>query len=139
MRPLPPGSGGGVSDLIELRGLRVLGRCGVLPEEIARPQPLELDLDLSVDMAAAGASDDLTDTVDYGAVCAVVEATVRDGHVQLLEHLVTLVADAVLAIDARIAAVGVAVRKLRPPVPQHLASSGVHIYRTRGAGAGVSP
>lgn len=137
MTALPPAVGGGTSDLIELRGLRVLGRCGVLPEEVTRPQPLELDLDLSVDTAAAGASDDLTDTVDYGAVCAVVEATVTDGHVQLLEHLVALVADAVLAVDARIGAVDVSVRKLRPPVPQHLASSGVRIRRSRGAGAGA--
>jgi dihydroneopterin aldolase len=136
---LPAAAGGGATDLIELRGLRVLALCGVLPEEVARPQPLELDLDLSVDLSTAGASDDLTDTVDYGAVCAVVESTVTDGHVQLLEHLVALVADAVLAVDSRIGAVDVAVRKLRPPVPQHLASSGVRIHRTRGMGAGVRP
>lgn len=136
---LPHAAGAGATDLIELRGLRVLALCGVLPEEVARPQPLELDLDLSVDLAAAGASDDLTDTVDYGAVCAVVESTATDGHVQLLEHLVALVADAVLAVDSRITAVDVAVRKLRPPVPQHLASSGVRIRRSRGSGAGVRP
>lgn len=139
MTALPSAAGGGTSDRIELRGLRVLARCGVLPEEVARAQPLELDLDLSVDTVAAGASDDLTDTVDYGAVCAVVEATVTDDHVQLLEHLVALVADAVLAVDARITAVEVAARKLRPPVPQHLASSGVRIHRSRGPGAGVHP
>ena len=118
-------------DRIELRGLRVVGRCGVLPEEIERGQPLEVDLDVVTDMAAAGVSDDLADTVDYGAICAAVERAITDGHVQLLEFLAGKVADAVLAVDGRISAVEVAVRKLRPPVPQHLATSGVRVTRLR--------
>lgn len=118
-------------DRIELRGLRVVGRVGVLDLERAQAQPLEIDLDLTVDLAAAGDSDDLADTVDYGAVCAEVHATVREHHVDLLERLTARVADAVLALDHRIAAVDVTVRKLRPPVPHDLATSGVHIVRTR--------
>ncbi len=119
------------SDRIELRGLRVVGRVGVLDLERSQDQPLEIDLDLAVDLAPAGASDALTDTVDYGAVCARVVATVGERHVDLLEHLTARVADAVLALDGRIAAVDVTVRKLRPPVPHDLATSGVHIVRTR--------
>lgn len=129
----PPGRGGGIAgpahDRIELRGLRLVGRVGVLDHERAAGQPLEVDLDLSVDLTAAGGSDDLADTVDYGAVCTVVAATVGAGHVALLEHLASRVADAVLAQDDRVAAVEVAVRKLRPPVPLDLASSGVRIVR----------
>jgi 7,8-dihydroneopterin aldolase/epimerase/oxygenase len=120
-----------VPDRIELRGLRLVGRVGLLDHERAQPQPLEVDLDLSVDMSAAGASDDLADTVDYAAVCDTVAATVGERHVDLLEHLTTRVADAVLALDGRIASVDVAVRKLRPPVPHDLASSGVRIVRDR--------
>ena len=118
-------------DRIELRGLRALGRCGVLPEEVERPQPLEVDLDIVVDMAAAGASDDLADTVDYGAVCAAVESAITSGHVRLLEHLAGRLAGVVLGLDDRIVEVEVGVRKLRPPVPQHLATSGVRIRRSR--------
>ena len=118
-------------DRIELRGLRVVGRCGVLPEEVERGQPLEVDLDVVTDMAAARASDDLVDTVDYGAICAAVEQAIVDDHVRLLEFLAGKLADAVLAVDGRIVAVEVAVRKLRPPVPQHLATSGVRITRLR--------
>jgi dihydroneopterin aldolase len=118
-------------DRIELRGLRLTGRVGVLPIEVEQAQPLELDLDLAVDLGAAGQSDDLADTVDYGAVCAAVERTVAAGHVALLERLAALVADAVLAVDPRVSGVDVALRKLRPPVPQQLATSGVHIRRDR--------
>jgi dihydroneopterin aldolase len=121
----------GDADRIELRGLRLVGRVGVLDLERAQGQPLEIDLDLAVDLRAAGASDDLGDTVDYGAVCDRVLATVGERHVDLLEHLASRVAEAVLKHDDRITAVTVAVRKLRPPVPADLATSGVRIVRTR--------
>ena len=55
-------------DLIRLHGLRVVGTHGVLPEEKRRAQPFEVDLDLSVDLTAAGASDHLADTVDYAGM-----------------------------------------------------------------------
>jgi dihydroneopterin aldolase len=126
-----PAAASRAADRIELRGLRVLARVGVLPHEKEADQPLELDLDLVVDLRAAGASDALADTVDYGAVCDAAVAAVRAGHVELLERLAAAVADAVLAADDRIAAVELAVRKLRPPVPHHLASSGVRIVRAR--------
>jgi dihydroneopterin aldolase len=118
-------------DRIELRGLRVLARVGVLPIEREQDQPLEVDLDVVVDLASAGASDDLADTVHYGVVCDTVQRTVGEGHVALLERLAELVAQAVLGVDPRIVAVDLAVRKLRPPVPQELATSGVHVVRTR--------
>jgi dihydroneopterin aldolase len=51
--------------------------------------------------------------------------------VALLERLAELVAQAVLGVDPRIVAVDLAVRKLRPPVPHDLATSGVRVVRTR--------
>lgn len=118
-------------DRIELRGLRVLARIGVLPSERQQDQPLDIDVDLVVDLAAAGASDDLADTVDYGAVCEAVQAAAAQQHVDLLERLAEVVAEAVLAVDERVVAVDLAVRKLRPPVPHDLATSGVRVVRTR--------
>jgi 7,8-dihydroneopterin aldolase/epimerase/oxygenase len=122
---------GTATDRIELRGLRVLGRVGILPTERAQDQPLEIDLDLEVELAAAGVSDSLDDTVDYAGVCDAAVAAVRDGHVDLLERLATKVADAALGLDPRIASVDVALRKLRPPVAHHLASAGVRLVRSR--------
>jgi dihydroneopterin aldolase len=119
------------SDQIELQGLRLLALVGALPEERNRAQPLEVDLYLTVDLATAGASDALADTVDYGAVCAAVEGVVAIGWVRLLERLAERLAAAVLAVDERVDEVTVAVRKLRPPVPQDLATSGVRIARRR--------
>ena len=118
--------------IIELRGLRFDAICGVLPHERTTPQPLELDIDIEVDLGDAGQSDALADTVDYGVLCDVVETVIDEGHVQLLERLAQLIADRLTAVDPRITCVEVAVRKLRPPVPQDLATSGVRIRRARG-------
>ena len=50
-----------MSDRIELRGLRLMVRCGALPEERQRAQPFELDLDIHLDLAGPGASDELVE------------------------------------------------------------------------------
>ncbi len=113
--------------MIELRGLRVDAICGVLPHERTTTQPLEIDLDIAVDLTRAGVSDDLADTVDYGAITAAADRVASTLAPQLLEHLATQIADRVLALDDRIDAVTVAVRKLDPPVPERLATSGVRV------------
>ena len=117
-------------DVLELRGLRVMGVHGALAEEQSRAQPFEVDVDVEADLSVAGRSDDLDDTIDYGAVVASVERVVAAEHHQLLERLAERIAEEVLA-DERVTAVTVSIRKLRPPVPQDLATSGVRITRHR--------
>jgi dihydroneopterin aldolase len=118
-------------DVIELRGLHVSGIVGVLAHERTQPQPLDIDLDITLDLAPAGSSDELSDTVDYGAVCMVTEQIVTSTKFALLEALAERIAGTLLDTDARIDAVTVSVRKLRPPVAQQLATSGVRITRSR--------
>lgn len=122
-----------VHDVIELRGLRALGFCGALPEEQERRQPFEVDLDVVADLSLAGRTDVLDDTLDYGAIAAVVERVIVEERFVLLERLATRLTEVVLA-DARVESVTVTVRKLRPPVPQQLETSGVRLTRTRGTG-----
>ena len=118
------------SDRIEIRGLRVLGVHGVLPEEQGRSQPFQLDLDIELDMTMAAASDDVADTVDYGAAVEVARRVVETHSYALLETLASKVADTLLA-DSRISAVTVAVHKLRPPVAADLETAGVRLRRDR--------
>jgi dihydroneopterin aldolase len=117
-------------DQIELRGLVAMGYCGALPEEQEKVQPLEVDLDVALDLGVAGASDALDDTVDYGVLCAMVERIITTERFTLLERLATRIAEVALA-DERVGSVTVSVRKLEPPVPQQLATSGVRITRSR--------
>ncbi len=100
---------------IQIKGLRELGIHGVLPEEKQRPQPFEVDVELTVDISTAGETDGLDDTVDYSAVSEAVSRVVRNESYQLLERLSTRLAE-VCRVDERVTAVRVTVRKLHPPI-----------------------
>ena len=115
-------------DTIILSGIRALGAHGVLPEEQTRPQPFEVDIELSVDLSAAGRSDVLSDTIDYDALAGRVVQIVEAGGLSLLEALASRIAAACKA-DPRVTAVAVTVKKLRPPVPVHVDHVAVRIER----------
>jgi len=118
-------------DRIEIRDLRVVGVHGVLPEERERAQPFSLDIVAWIDTAAAQRSDALADTVDYGALAQSAAEVVTQRSYQLLEALAGRLADALLITDGRLEAVEVTVRKLRPPLPLDVASTGVRVLRAR--------
>jgi dihydroneopterin aldolase len=121
---------GPTGDRIQLRGLRVIGTHGVLPEEKSRAQPFELDLDLSVDLSLAASSDNLSDTVNYAEVAETATSIVAGGtSYELLEALAGAIAAATLASDLRITAVTVGLRKLQPPLAVDIATVGVRITR----------
>jgi dihydroneopterin aldolase len=115
-------------DTIILSGIRALGAHGVLPEEQGRPQPFEVDVELSVDMAPAGRSDVLSDTVDYDALTGKIVAIIEAGGLSLLEALASRIA-AICQADPRVTHVVVTVKKLRPPVPFHVDHVAVRVER----------
>lgn len=115
-------------DQVVLRGLRVLGICGVEPHEQERPQPLELDMWLSVDTTEAARTDDLGLTVDYSEIVAEVSTMISGERFFLLESLAVRVAEMCL-MSEKVRSVTVEVRKLRPPVSHQLATAGVRVSR----------
>ena len=119
-----------MTDQIKITGLRAVTIVGALPHEREIPQPLQVDLAFDVDLRDAGRSDELGDTVNYGAVADRVIAVVEESKDVLLERLVARVADEVLAFD-RVEAVEVDLTKLRPPIGVDAATTSVHIRRTR--------
>jgi 7,8-dihydroneopterin aldolase/epimerase/oxygenase len=118
-------------DRIEILDLRAVGTHGVLPEERQRAQPLSLDIVAWVDMLPAQHSDDLGDTVDYGALAHLAADVVQQQSYALLEALAGRLAEALLISDPRLSAVEVTVRKLRPPLALDIASTGVRVLRSR--------
>ena len=108
-------AGNDVTDRITLRGLRVRGHHGVFDHERRDGQDFVLDLVLDVDLAPAGTSDDLADTVDYGALAEGAAAVVAGPPRQLIEAVAAEVAERVLA-DARVAAVEVTLHKPQAPI-----------------------
>lgn len=117
-------------DRIEVRGLELLVYCGVLPEEQARRQPFRFDLDLYLNMSNAGRSDDLADTVNYGEVADLLAAKLGEERFFLLERMAHRTVELILE-DPLVEEVTVTARKMRPPVPVHVDTTGVRIHRTR--------
>lgn len=118
------------TDRIELRGLRVRGRHGVFDHERRDGQDFVLDLVLWTDLAPAGASDDLTDTVDYGALAEAAAAVVEGPPRSLIEAVAADVA-AVVLDDPRVAAVEVVLHKPQAPIARPFDDVAVRVTRTR--------
>jgi dihydroneopterin aldolase/2-amino-4-hydroxy-6-hydroxymethyldihydropteridine diphosphokinase len=117
-------------DRILVDDLRVMCVIGALPHEREAAQPIRIDLAVGVDLADAGRSDELDDTVNYGLLAErVTEMAVASKYV-LLERLADEIAAIVLTFD-RVDEVEVTVTKLRPPVPNDLATTAVRIVRSR--------
>ena len=115
-------------DRIKIARLREMGVHGVLPEEQSRPQPFEVDVELLIDAIPSGISDDLDDTVDYGAVCEAVSRVVTSESYALLERLAARIVE-VCQGDDRVKGVVVEVRKMNPPVRALVEHVGVRIER----------
>lgn len=118
------------SDRIDIDGLVVTTIVGALPHERELAQPVRIDLSLHVDLHDAGRSDELSDTAHYGLVAERVAAAVRESKDVLLERLADRIAEVVVAFD-RVEAVDVTLTKLRPPIPEQLATTAVRVRRRR--------
>jgi dihydroneopterin aldolase len=95
---------------VELHGLEVFGRHGVLEAEQREGQTFLFDVMLDV---AEPAADRVEETVDYREVAVRVREVSDGTRFDLLESLAAAVADA-LAASFPVAGVRVRVRKLRP-------------------------
>ena len=76
----------------------VLGVHGVLAEEQKRAQPFSIDIVAWTDMSDAQQSDNLGDTVDYGALAQLAADVVSRHSYQLLEALAGRLADALFGL-----------------------------------------
>jgi dihydroneopterin aldolase/2-amino-4-hydroxy-6-hydroxymethyldihydropteridine diphosphokinase len=117
-------------DHIYVNGLRLMALVGVLPHERDALQPVQIDVDLEVDLSEAGVTDNLDDTANYGEISNAIAEVVRTSSDTLLERLAARIAARVLHFD-HVEVADVMVTKLRPPIPEDLVSSAVRIVRSR--------
>ncbi|TAL11584.1 MAG: dihydroneopterin aldolase [Nitrospirae bacterium] len=117
-----------VDDRLIIERLEFEGFCGVSETEREAPQPMAVDLALSLDMAPAAATDDLVRTVDYLKVTERVLAIARNQRFHLLETMTERMAQAILS-EFPVAEVTLWVRKLKPPVKGVRESTGAKITR----------
>lgn len=117
-------------DRVAVHGITAQGFHGVFDHEKRDGQTFSVDVVLGVDTRPAAASDDLADTVDYGAVAAAVVAEIEGPSLDLVETLAQRVADACLAFDG-VHAVQVSVHKPEAPVGVPFSDVIVTIVRPR--------
>ncbi len=119
-----------VTDRIELRGLAVRGNHGVFDHERRDGQEFLIDITLWLDLAAAAASDRLSDTYDYGVLAQRAAAIVGGEPRNLIETVAGEIAEDVM-VDARVHAVEVVVHKPQAPIPLDFADVAVVARRSR--------
>ena len=117
-------------DQIRLTGVRAVGKHGVLDFEHERAQTFVVDATLFLDLAPAGHSDDLHDTVDYGAIAKGIVAIIEGDHVDLIEKLVDRIASMILEYPA-VARTQVTVHKPSAPIVVPFDDVSVTVERSR--------
>lgn len=117
-----------MTDRIILRGIRAIGYHGVYDDERTTGQPFEVDVVLTLDLAPAAASDDVSDTVHYGELARGVADAIEGDPVDLLESLAQRIADVALA-HPLVRQVEVTVHKPEAPVGVQLTDVAVTITR----------
>ncbi|MFK7915123.1 MAG: dihydroneopterin aldolase [Pseudomonadales bacterium] len=117
------------SDVIFVRRLAVDTVIGILDWERTRTQTLYLSFELTVDTRPAAASEDVTLTVDYGAVAQRVREHLSEVNYRLIETLANGTCALVLEAFPLIEAMSLEVEK--PDVVPGTQTLGVRVYRSR--------
>lgn len=105
-------------------------RIGVTDEERATPQTLVLDIELSLDLTSAAASDAIADTVNYALVCDVAEQIASARPFRLIESVAGEIADGILKQFA-VEQVRVFVRKPAALAKRGVAYPAIELVRRR--------
>ncbi|MET0703946.1 MAG: dihydroneopterin aldolase [Mycobacterium sp.] len=127
-----------MADRIELRGLAVRGNHGVFDHERRDGQDFLIDITLWIDLDQAAASDQLSDTYDYGVLAQRAADIVGGEARNLIETVAAEIADDVM-VDERVHAVEVTVNKPQAPIPLTFANVAVVARRSRRGGRGPVP
>jgi len=114
------------TDKIHIRDLALRCIIGVYAKERDAAQEVVINITLWADLARAGRSDDLADTVDYKAVKNAIIAMVEASRFQLIETLAETIAAICLAADG-VAAARVLVEK--PGALTGARTVGVELFR----------
>jgi FolB domain-containing protein len=115
-------------DKIIIKCLKVKSIIGTLPEERTKRQEIEFNIELDCNLAAAGNSDDLNDTVNYQAVENDILAMAEASSFLLLERLAAEAAKVCLKYEL-VKAVRITIDK--PGALKHSRSVAVCINRRK--------
>ncbi|MDR2981398.1 MAG: dihydroneopterin aldolase [Puniceicoccales bacterium] len=118
-------------DKIRIKGIKIYGHHGALPEEKRLGQPFKVSLELELDTLPAAKTDDLTKTVNYAEVIRVVEEELKGPPAHLIETIAQRIAEKILANFSIIEGVTVELLKPFAPVAADFEGISVVIHRQR--------
>ena len=116
-------------DCIQITGIRCYGYTGYLQEEQVLGQWFEVDLTLWLDLAPAGESDEIADTLDYRNAIETVKQLVKTSKFALVEKLANAIANAIMELPL-VQQVQVRLTKPAAPIPDFGGKITIDITRT---------
>ena len=118
-----------VYDKITIKGLEVFANHGVYPEENRLGQKFVVNAVLYVDTRAAGLSDDLDLSVNYGTVCHQITDFLTANTYKLIERVAEELARHILIINPLVHEIDVEIEKPGAPIGLPLETVSVKIHR----------
>ncbi len=115
-------------DTIFISELKVQTKLGVPEWERMTPQTIILDIEIGYDLAPAGKSDAIADTIDYGAVVKRIRDTLTEHSFQLVEALAEHVCQLILK---EFGALSVKIKVAKPTILPGMKALGVVIERSK--------
>ena len=113
-------------DIIFLSEVKVQTKLGVPEWERMVEQTIILDIEIGYDLSKACKSDNVADTIDYGAVVEHVRTTLKENNFQLVEALAEHVCQLILT---EFNALSVKIKVAKPGILLGLKALGVVIER----------
>ena len=117
-------------DTVFINSLTIEASIGCLEWEKTILQKVIIDIELDFDCQAAGATDQLTDALDYAAIAAAAKEIASSKHFNLVEHLAQCLAENLLAAFPT-EKISIAVTK--PQALANVAATGVRMVRYASA------
>jgi dihydroneopterin aldolase len=115
---------------VYIEGLEFYGYHGVSDTEQTIGHRYDVSVHLTVD-EQAGASDDVDQTVDYGAIAQLIEDIFKEQHYRTVERLASVIAESLFFNFLRVEVARIKVGKKAPPIPQIAAEAGVEVVVQR--------
>ena len=117
-------------DVIQLTGIRCYGYTGYLAEERFLGQWFEVDLRIGLNLAIAGQSDRIEDTLDYRSTIAAVKEIIATTKFDLVEKLAETIITTVLGFD-RVQQVELKLHKPAAPIPDFGGKITIELTRSK--------
>ena len=120
-------------DRIILKDLGFYGYHGVFAEEAKLGQRFFIDIELGTDLAAAGASDRLSDSISYADIYDVVKAGFETRRMKLLEAVANNIVEDLFKSFPTISWIILRLRKPEAPIAMVRGEAAIEIHRQRMA------